>query len=168
MLSQAVSVAILSGLSPLHLVERTALCCHYPCAKYQLCSLACLARFCVLSLIPSLLPRERTPAGVGETVSPSSLDLAVFTSAWALVLSSGPSLPLQNVPIARAPPSNSLFPWELSLKEKQKQTNKPVPRDGCLQGAGELVPGSSLPAMPTSLWAQNKPKPSLYVDDALL
>lgn len=32
-------------------------------------------------------------AGVGEPVSPSSLELALFTSAWALVLSSGPSPP---------------------------------------------------------------------------
>lgn len=32
-------------------------------------------------------------AGVREPVSPSSLELALFTSAWALVLSSGPSPP---------------------------------------------------------------------------
>lgn len=32
-------------------------------------------------------------AGVWEPVSPSSLELALFTSAWALVLFSGPSPP---------------------------------------------------------------------------
>lgn len=61
----------------------------------QLCSsLASLAHPQISAPFPScFLPGRGAAAGVWEPVSPSSLELALFTSAWALVLSSGPSPP---------------------------------------------------------------------------
>lgn len=93
-----------------------------------------------------------------EPVSLSSFESALLTSAWALVLSSGPSSP--NVPIARALPLSTQCPWEPSLK--------PVPKDGHLQGAGDQRQATHCQPCPLRHGHENKPKPSLSVDDALL
>lgn len=119
----------------------------------------------VISLIPLFLPQGGCQQGLGKELSPSSLELAIFTSAWVLVLSSSPFLPLQMCLLLELLPPDSQVSWELSLKKKKKK--KPVPR-WASPGSWGSVPGISLPAMPTSPWAQNKPKPSLSVDDALL
>lgn len=120
----------------------------------------------VISLIPLFLPQGRMPAGVRERVISKQLRvghiyLSLGAGPFFQPLSSPP-----NVPIARAPPSQ--FPSFLGviIKEKKKK-KKPVPR-WASPGSWGSVPGSSLPAVPTSPWAQNKPKPSLSVDDALL
>lgn len=118
----------------------------------------------VISLISLFLPQGGCQQGLGKKLSPSSLELAIFTSAWVLVLSSSPFLPLQMCLLLELLPPDSQVSWELSLKKKKK---KPVPR-WASPGSWGSVPGISLPAMPTSPWAQNKPKPSLSVDDALL
>lgn len=60
--------------------------------NHQLCSSLALPIPMGLSLFPLLL-LSWGRNGSGEPVSPSSLELAIFTSAWALVLSSGPSPP---------------------------------------------------------------------------
>lgn len=119
----------------------------------------------VISLISLFLPQGGCQQGLGKELSPSSLELAIFTSAWVLVLSSSPFLPLQMCLLLELLPPDSQVSWELSLKKKKKK--KPVPR-WASPGSWGSVPGISLPAMPTSPWAQNKPKPSLSVDDALL
>lgn len=119
----------------------------------------------VISLISFFLPQGGCQQGLGKELSPSSLELAIFTSAWVLVLSSSPFLPLQMCLLLELLPPDSQVSWELSLKKKKKK--KPVPR-WASPGSWGSVPGISLPAMPTSPWAQNKPKPSLSVDDALL
>lgn len=120
----------------------------------------------VISLISLFLPQGGCQQGLGKELSPSSLELAIFTSAWVLVLSSSPFLPLQMCLLLELLPPDSQVSWELSLKKKKKK-KKPVPR-WASPGSWGSVPGISLPAMPTSPWAQNKPKPSLSVDDALL
>lgn len=117
----------------------------------------------VISLFPLFLPQGRTPAGVRERVVSKQLRvghiyLSLGAGPFFQPLSSPP-----NVPIARAPPSQ--FPSFLGVIIKEKK--KPVPR-WASPGSWGSVPGSSLPAVPTSPWAQNKPKPSLSVDDALL
>lgn len=121
----------------------------------------------VISLIPFLfLSQGGCQQGLGKELSLSSLELAIFTSAWVLVLSSSPFLPLQMCLLLELLPPNSQVPWELLLKERKKK--KASAQGWASPGSWGLVPGSPLPAMPTSPWAQNKPKPSLYVDDALL
>lgn len=94
-----------------------------PCAttnhvQNQLCSLACLAQLC--SQPHSLfLPPGRMPTGVGET--PSRLEMAIFTSAWALVLSSSPFLPLQVCLLLQLlPPNSHLLGVVIKGKKKKK------------------------------------------------
>lgn len=142
---------------------RKSLCCHNHVQNHQLCSLALLVHLSSASF-PCSSHRGGCQQGLGKKLSPSSLELAIFTSAWVLVLSSSPFLPLQMCLLLELLPPDSQVSWELSLKKKKK---KPVPR-WASPGSWGSVPGISLPAMPTSPWAQNKPKPSLSVDDALL
>lgn len=121
----------------------------------------------VISLIPFLfLLQGRVPAGVRERVISKQLRvghiyLSLGAGPFFQPLSSPP-----NVPIARAPPSQLLSFLGVIIKRKKKK--KASAQGWVSPGSWGLVPGSSLPAMPTSPWAQNKPKPSLYVDDALL
>lgn len=93
----------------------------------------------VISLISLFLPQGRMPAGVREKLSPSSLELAIFTSAWVLVLSSSPFLPLQMCLLLELLPPDSQVSWELSLKKKKKKSQCP---GGHLQGAGDQCQAS--------------------------
>lgn len=65
-------------------------------------------------------------------------------------------------------PPNTQFPWELVIIKERKKKKKASALGWASPGSWGLAPGSSLPAMPNTPRAQNKPKPSLYVDDALL
>lgn len=123
----------------------------------------------VISLIPFLfLLQRRMPVGVRERIISKQLRvghiyLSLGAGPFFQPLSSPP-----NVPISRAPPSQLPNFEELSLKERRKKKKEASAQGWASPGSWGLVPGSSLPAMPTFPWAQNKPKPSLYVDDALL
>lgn len=75
----------------------------------------------VISLISLFLPQGGCQQGLGKELSPSSLELAIFTSAWVLVLSSSPILPLQMCLLLELLPPDSQVSWELSLKKKKKK-----------------------------------------------
>lgn len=94
----------------------------------------------VISLISLFLPQGGCQQGLGKELSPSSLELAIFTSAWVLVLSSSPFLPLQMCLLLELLPPDSQVSWELSLKKKKKKKSQ-CP-GGHLQGAGDQCQAS--------------------------
>lgn len=95
-------------------------------------------------------------AGVREPVSPSSLELALFTSAWALVLSSGPSPPKMCLLLELLPLQH---PVSLGVVIKGKKKKKKASAQGWVSPRSwGLAPGSSLPALPTSPRAPEQAK----------
>lgn len=83
----------------------------------------------VISLIPLFLPQGRCQQGLGKELSPSSLELAIFTSAWVLVLSSSPFLPLQMCLLLELLPPNPQVSWELSLKKNKASAQVGISRE---------------------------------------
>lgn len=116
---------------------RKSLCCHNHVQNHQLCSLALLVHLSSASF-PCSSHRGGCQQGLGKKLSPSSLELAIFTSAWVLVLSSSPFLPLQMCLLLELLPPDSQVSWELSLKKKKKSQCP----GGHLQGAGDQCQAS--------------------------
>lgn len=83
----------------------------------------------VISLIPLFFSQGRCQQGLGKELSPSSLELAIFTSAWVLVLSSSPFLPLQMCLLLELLPPNSQVSWELSLKKNKASAQVGISRE---------------------------------------